>query len=68
MRAIEATQIAQAAEIADLRQRSEIAVRSWYETGILDNSKTMANLESRVKVVERQVRRAERELEAEEEL
>ncbi|KAG7416031.1 hypothetical protein Forpe1208_v005951 [Fusarium oxysporum f. sp. rapae] len=68
MRAIEATQIAQAAEMADLRQRSEVAVRSWYETGILDNSKTMASLESRVKVVERQVRRAERELEAEEEL
>ncbi|ENH63467.1 hypothetical protein FOQG_04575 [Fusarium oxysporum f. sp. raphani 54005] len=68
MTAIEATQIAQAAEMADLRQRSEIAVRSWYETGILDNSKTMANLESRVKVVERQVRRTERELEAEEEL
>ncbi|EGU88742.1 hypothetical protein FOPG_08101 [Fusarium oxysporum f. sp. conglutinans race 2 54008] len=68
MTAIEATQIAQAAEMADLRQRSEIAVRSWYETGILDNSKTMANLESRVKVVERQVRRTERDLEAEEEL
>ncbi|KAH7482828.1 hypothetical protein IWW34DRAFT_785848 [Fusarium oxysporum f. sp. albedinis] len=68
MTAIEATQIAQAAEMADLRQRSEIAVRSWYETGILDNSKKMASLESRVKVVERQVRRTERELEAEEEL
>jgi len=68
MKAIEATQIAQATEVADLRQRSEIAVRSWYETGILSNSKAMANLESRVKVVERQVRRAERELEAEEEL
>ncbi|KAF4337795.1 RO-10-like protein [Fusarium beomiforme] len=68
MRAIEATQVAQAAEMADLRQRSEIAIRSWYETGVLDNSKTMANLESRVEVVERQVRRAERELAAEEEL
>ncbi|KAF5548924.1 RO-10-like protein [Fusarium phyllophilum] len=68
MKAIEATQIAQATEMADLRQRSEIAVRSWYETGILSNSKAMASLESRVKVVERQVRRAERELEAEEEL
>ncbi|KAF9767639.1 hypothetical protein IL306_015171 [Fusarium sp. DS 682] len=68
MRAIEATQTAQAAEIADLRHRSEIVIRSWYETGVLDNSKSMANLESRVEVVERQVRRAERELEAEEEL
>ncbi|KAF4971640.1 hypothetical protein FSARC_1587 [Fusarium sarcochroum] len=68
MKAIEATQIAQAAEIADLRHRSEAAVRSWYETGVLDNSRTMANIESRVEVVERHVRRAERELEAEDEL
>ncbi|KAF5021720.1 hypothetical protein F66182_6221 [Fusarium sp. NRRL 66182] len=68
MKAIEATQIAQAAEIAHLRQRSETAIRSWYEVGVLDNSRAMADLESRVEVVERHVRRAERELEAEEEL
>jgi hypothetical protein len=68
MKAIEATQIAQAAEIADLRKRSETVIRSWYETGVLDNSRTMADLESRVAIVERQVRRAERELEAEDEL
>jgi len=68
MKAIEATQIAQAAEIADLRQRSETAVRAWYETGVLNNSRAMADLESRFEVVERQVRRAERELEAEDEL
>ncbi|RGP64641.1 putative ro-10 required for nuclear distribution [Fusarium sporotrichioides] len=68
MKAIEATQTAQAAEIADLRQRSETAVRAWYETGVLDNSKAMADLESRVEIVERQVRRAEREQEAEDEL
>jgi hypothetical protein len=68
MKAIEATQVAQAAEIADLRQRSETVVRSWYETGVINNSKVMADLESRVGFVERQVRRAERELEAEDEL
>ncbi|KAJ4131707.1 hypothetical protein NW768_005904 [Fusarium equiseti] len=68
MKAIEATQIAQAAEIADLRQRSETAVRAWYETGVLNNSRAMADLESRFEVVERQVRRAEREQEAEDEL
>lgn len=68
MRAIEATQTAQAAEIADLRQRSESAVRAWYETGVLSNSKAMADIESRVEFVERQVRRAEREQEAEDEL
>jgi hypothetical protein len=68
MKAIEATQTAQAAEIADLRQRGETAVRAWYETGVLNNSKAMADLESRVEFVERQVRRAEREQEAEDEL
>jgi len=68
MKAIEATQVAQAAEIADLRQRSETAVRAWYETGVLNNSRAMADLESRFEVVERQVRRAEREQEAEDEL
>ncbi|KAL6352918.1 hypothetical protein LRP88_13395 [Fusarium phalaenopsidis] len=68
MKAIETTQIAQAAEIADLRKRSETVIRSWYEIGVLDNSRTIADLESRVAIVERQVRRAERELEAEDEL
>ncbi|KAF4469335.1 RO-10 required for nuclear distribution [Fusarium albosuccineum] len=68
MKAIEATQVAQAAEIADLRRRSETVIRSWYETGVLENSRVMADLESRVEVVERQVRRAERELEAEDDL
>jgi hypothetical protein len=35
---------------------------------VINNSKVMADLESRVGFVERQVRRAERELEAEDEL
>ncbi|KAM5348822.1 hypothetical protein ACJ41O_008645 [Fusarium nematophilum] len=68
MKAIEATQIAQATEIADLRRRSETVIRTWYETGVLDNSRAIADLETRVQVVERQVRRAERELEAEDDL
>lgn len=68
MKAIEATQIAQAAEIAELRKRSERAIRAWYEHGVLDNSRVMADLETRIEVVERQVRRAEHDLEAEDEL
>ncbi|CAM1506327.1 Fc.00g059680.m01.CDS01 [Cosmosporella sp. VM-42] len=68
MKAIEATQIAQAAEIAELRKRSETALRVWYENGVLDNSRVMAELESRVEMAERQIRRAEREKEEEDEL
>ncbi|KAI5467822.1 hypothetical protein BGZ63DRAFT_399367 [Mariannaea sp. PMI_226] len=65
MKAIDAVQTAQAAEIADLRRRSEKIVRAWYEGGILSNSALMAELESRVEIAERQVRRAEREMEEE---
>lgn len=65
MKAIEATQIAQATEIAELRKRSEIVIRSWYENGVLDNSRHLADLEGRVERAERQVRRAERELDEE---
>jgi hypothetical protein len=68
MKAIEATQLAQAAEMADLRRRSEKVVRAWYESGVLDNSALMADLESRVELAERQVRRAEKELELEDEV
>ncbi|KAH6885417.1 hypothetical protein B0T10DRAFT_95336 [Thelonectria olida] len=68
MKAIEATQFAQAAEMADLRRRSEKIVRTWYESGVLNNSALMADLESRVELAERQVRRAEKELELEDEV
>ena len=60
MTAIEATQLAQEAEIAELRKRSEVIVRAWYQNGVVDNSKTLADVESRVRGVERHVRRRER--------
>ncbi|KAK7418654.1 hypothetical protein QQZ08_000131 [Neonectria magnoliae] len=68
MKAAEATQVAQLAEMAELRRRSERIIRSWYESGVLQNSSLMAGLESRVEMVERQIRRAERELDEEDDL
>lgn len=65
MKVIEATQIAQAAEMAELRGRSEAVIRSWYESGVLSNSKALAAVESRVEKVERLVRRKERAAEDE---
>jgi hypothetical protein len=65
MRGIEATQLAQAAEIAELRAHSEDVLRTWYEDGVLGTSQFVADVEGRVEKVERQVRRAEREREAE---
>lgn len=63
MKAIEATQIAQAAELAELRGRSEAVIRTWYEGGVLKSSQFLADVESRVGKVERRVRRTERERE-----
>ncbi|CAG9940487.1 unnamed protein product [Clonostachys rosea f. rosea IK726] len=60
MTAIEATQLAQAAEIAELRTRSEAVLRSWYESSILSNSQLLADVEGRVEKIERQVKRVER--------
>lgn len=60
MTAIEATQLAQAAEIAELRTRSEAVLRSWYESSILSNSQLLADIEGRVEKIERQVKRVER--------
>lgn len=68
MKAIRATQLAQATEMAELRKRSEILLRSWYQGKILDNSRAMADLEGRAEMAERQVRRAEREADEAEEL
>ncbi|UNI13719.1 hypothetical protein JDV02_000435 [Purpureocillium takamizusanense] len=65
MKAIEATQLAQATEISELRRRSEAVLRSWYEGNVLANSQTMADVESRVEKVERLVRRRERKIEEE---
>jgi len=61
LKALEATQIGQAAEAAELRSRSEAVVRAWYEGSVLRKSQFMSDLEGRVELVERAVRRAERE-------
>lgn len=68
MKIIEATQLAQAAQVADLRRRSEAVVRAWYENNVLVSSQAMADMESRVEAVERVVRRAERQKEEDEAL
>lgn len=68
MKGIEATQLAQAAEMAELRGESEVALRSWYENGVLSRSNFVADMESRVSQVERQVRRREHEKERENEV
>ncbi|KAK6952358.1 hypothetical protein Daesc_006894 [Daldinia eschscholtzii] len=60
MKGIEATQIAQAAEIAELRARSEVIVRQWYEHNVMNYSNFVASVESRVENAEKAVRRVER--------
>ena len=65
MKGIEATQMAQSIQMAELRGRSENVVRAWYEQGVLRNSDTLADLEGRIEAVERGVRRREREKESE---
>ncbi|KAL7783506.1 hypothetical protein V8C43DRAFT_293949 [Trichoderma afarasin] len=65
MKAIEATQIAQAAEISALRSGSEALVRSWYENGAVVNSQVLAHTEGKIQRVEREVRRRERIIEEE---
>ncbi|CAI4211155.1 unnamed protein product [Parascedosporium putredinis] len=61
MKALEVTQLAQAADIAELRIRSEEVIRRWYETNALTPSDFIAEMEHRVSRVERLVRRAELE-------
>ncbi|OAA60670.1 hypothetical protein ISF_05709 [Cordyceps fumosorosea ARSEF 2679] len=56
------------AEAAELRGRSEAALRAWYEAGLLPASEATARIEARVGGVERRVRRKERERELEKEL
>lgn len=64
MKALETTQLAQAAEIAELRTRSEKVIRGWYEDNALASSEFIAEMEHRVSLVERLVRRAEKEEES----
>ncbi|KAH6605234.1 hypothetical protein Trco_006941 [Trichoderma cornu-damae] len=65
IKAIEATQLAQASEISALRSKSEALVRSWYENGAVVHSQVLADSESKIQRVEREVRRRERQLEEE---
>ncbi|GAB0135910.1 geranylgeranyl diphosphate synthase [Epichloe bromicola] len=68
MKAIETTQLAQSSEVAELRQRSEAVMLAWYELGILANSQSLADIESRAQGVERKVRRREVALEEEKQI
>ncbi|KAK3372623.1 hypothetical protein B0H63DRAFT_301982 [Podospora didyma] len=60
MKGIEALQLAQEAEMAELRVRSERVMRAWYEGRVLGYSQYVAGVEGRVEKVEMGVRRAER--------
>lgn len=60
MKGVEAIQIAQEAEIASLRVRSERVLRSWYEERVLKYGDWVADVEARVEGVEAGVRRAAR--------
>jgi len=53
--------MAQEAEMAELRARSEEVLKSWYQQGVLGASEFVAEVEGRVERVERHVRRAQRE-------
>jgi hypothetical protein len=58
MKGVEAVQVAQEAEIAALRVRSEKVLRGWYEDRVLRYGDWVADVESRVEGVEAGVRRA----------
>lgn len=60
MKGIEATQLAQAAQIAELRMRSEAAVRKWYEQDVMGYSSFVAGAEGRLQRVEQALRRTQK--------
>lgn len=60
MRVVEATQKGQAAEVAELRARSEQVIKGWYGRGVVDYGEFVADVEGRVGRVETSVRRAEK--------
>lgn len=62
---IEAAQLAQEAEVAALRARSEAVVRRWYEARVVRYGGFVADVEGRVEGLERVVRRTERARDAE---
>ncbi|KAL7900738.1 hypothetical protein HDV64DRAFT_197677 [Trichoderma sp. TUCIM 5745] len=63
MKAIGATQLAQAAEISELRSKSEMLVRSWYENRALVDSQMIADSDGRIRRVEWETRKREIALE-----
>lgn len=63
MKSIEALQLAQEADMAQLRARSEVALRKWFEGDRLRKSELLADIEGRFEQVEREVRRKERDIE-----
>jgi hypothetical protein len=63
-----ARQDQQAAELAELRSRSAVAVERWYETGVLGMAERWAEWEERMRDVEIVVRRLEAVKKREEEL
>lgn len=66
MKGIETTQLAQEAEIAELRARSEDLVGRWYAERVVRYGEDVAGIEGRVERVERGVRRVARTREGEE--
>jgi hypothetical protein len=67
MKGIEATQLAQDAQIAELRQRSEAAMRAWYEGSVLRCGRVVADVEGRLEKVDWGLRRVVKERERERE-
>src|SRR5436309_15963008 len=55
---VEALQVAQNADIAELRERSAAVIQRWYTKDVLGAGETWADLEGRVAVVEQKIRRA----------
>lgn len=62
MKSVEALQLAQEADIAQLRARSEVALRQWFEGDQLRKSDLLAVVEGQFERVERAVRRKERDI------
>lgn len=65
MKGLEAVQIAQEGEMAELRVRSERVLRQWYEERVLKYGEWVAKVEEDLEHVEAGVRRAVRRREGE---
>ncbi|KAK1758016.1 hypothetical protein QBC47DRAFT_132185 [Echria macrotheca] len=65
MKGLEAIQLAQEADIAELRARSERVMRAWYEGRVLRYGQFVAEAETRFEKVETGIRRAQRAQEQE---